>query len=143
MGNCCHSRCCWKIRVSSPVLSRMITPIPGSHSIKWVSWALNLLDIFGFFWIFFGGTWPPKKKEERRRRRRKKAEEKKEEDEEENKEEDEEEEKYQNKITQLLTQHEIKSRNLCLLMTLLTTLEFCCFYTISNRRLKFLGKMPN
>ena len=85
-----------------------------------------------------------KKKEGGEEERRKKAEEKKEEeDEDENKEEDEEEEKYENKITQLLTQHEIKSRNLCLLMTLLTTLEFCCFYTISNRRLKFLGKMPN
>ena len=38
MGNCCHSRCCWKTRVSSPVLSRMITPMLGAHSTECVNW---------------------------------------------------------------------------------------------------------
>ena len=37
MGNCCHSRCCCKTKVSSPILSRMITPMLGAHSIECVN----------------------------------------------------------------------------------------------------------
>ena len=34
MVNCCHSRRWWKKTVASPILSRTITPMPGSHSAK-------------------------------------------------------------------------------------------------------------
>ena len=37
MGNCCHSRCWCKTNVSSPILSRMITPMLGAHSIECVN----------------------------------------------------------------------------------------------------------
>ena len=37
MGNCCHSRCWCKTNVSSPIRSRMITPMLGAHSIECVN----------------------------------------------------------------------------------------------------------